>query len=125
VQLAERLQQITPIHRAESPDDKLVYFCNSGTEAVESALKLARYREGRQYVIGFYGSFHGRTMGSLSVTSSKAIQRAGYSHIPGGVEHVPYPGKIATEQAKNDSFDWGDDAAFIEDVIIKRIFSVN
>ncbi len=125
VELAERLQQITPIHNAEAPDDKLIYFCNSGTEAVEAALKLARYREGRQYVIGFYGSFHGRTMGSLSVTSSKAIQRAGYSHIPGGVEHVPYPGKIETEKAMNDSFDWGDAAAFIEDVIIKRKFPAN
>jgi 4-aminobutyrate aminotransferase len=124
VQLAERLQQITPIHHAESPDDKLVYFCNSGTEAIEAALKLARY-QGRQYVIGFYGGFHGRSMGALSVTSSKAIQRAGYTHIPGGVEHVPYPGKFATEKAKNDSYDWGDAAAYIEQYIIKRKFPAN
>jgi 4-aminobutyrate aminotransferase len=124
VQLGERLQQITPIHNAHAPDDKRVYFCNSGTEAIEAALKLARY-QGRQYVIGFYGGFHGRSLGSLSVTASKAIQRAGYTHIPGGVEHVPYPGKIATEKAKNDSYDWGDAAAYIENYVIKRKFPGN
>jgi 4-aminobutyrate aminotransferase len=120
IQLAEKLQQITPIHHAAGSDDKLVYFCNSGTEAVEAALKLARYREGRKYIIGFYGAFHGRTMGSLSVTASKAIQRAEYSYIPGGVEHVPYPGKWFSEKAKYDSYDWGDAVAYIEQFLIKR-----
>lgn len=121
VDLGEKLQHITPINKAKSPDDKLVYFCNSGTEAVEAALKLARYQEpGRGHVIGFYGSFHGRSYGALSVTASKAIQRGGYPFIPGGVEHVPYPGRDATEQAKNDSYDWGDAVAYIENYIIKK-----
>lgn len=119
IALAERLQQITPIHNAANPSDKLVYFGNSGTEAIEAALKLARY-QGRQYVIGFYGSFHGRSMGSLSVTASKYVQRAHYTHIPGGVEHVPYPGKHFTERAKQDSYDWGDAVQYIEDVVLKR-----
>ncbi|MBK9122566.1 MAG: aminotransferase class III-fold pyridoxal phosphate-dependent enzyme [Chloroflexi bacterium] len=119
IALAERLQQITPIQNAADPSDKLVYFGNSGTEAVEAALKLARY-QGRQYVIGFYGSFHGRSMGSLSVTASKYVQRAHYTHIPGGVEHVPYPGKHYTERAKQDSYDWGDTVQYIEDFVLKR-----
>lgn len=94
VRLAEKLQQIIPIHGADNPADKLVYFGNSGTEAIEAALKLARYQNGnRSHVIAFYGGFHGRTMGSLSVTASKAVQRAGYPYIPGGVTHVPYPAR--------------------------------
>jgi 4-aminobutyrate aminotransferase len=120
IRLAEKLQQITPIHNAQNPDEKLVYFCNSGTESIEAALKLSRYREDRKYIIGFYGGFHGRTMGALSVTASKAIQREGYSYIPGGVEHVPYPGKWFSEKAKYDSYDWGDTAAYIEQFLIKR-----
>lgn len=120
VELAERLQKITPINGAENPEDKRVYFGNSGTEAIEAALKLARYRENRNYIIGFYGSFHGRSYGSLSVTASKYVQRANYPYIPGGVEHVPYPGKWGSERAKNDSYDWGDVAQYIEDFVLKR-----
>jgi 4-aminobutyrate aminotransferase len=120
LRLAENLQRITPIHRAAGPADKRVYFGNSGTEAVEAAIKLARYRENRKYIIGFYGGFHGRTMGSLSVTASKAIQREAYSYIPGGVEHVPYPGRPFSDKARDDSYDWGDVVQFIEDFLIKR-----
>lgn len=120
IKLAENLQRITPIQGAAQLDDRRVYFGNSGTEAVEAALKLARYRENRKYIIGFYGGFHGRTMGSLSVTASKAIQRDEYSFIPGGVEHVPYPGRPLADLARNDAYDWGDAVQFIEDYIIKR-----
>lgn len=120
VELAERLQAITPIHGASTADDKRVYFGNSGTEAVEAALKLARYRENRNYIIGFYGSFHGRSYGSLSVTASKYVQRANYPYIPGGVEHVPYPGKWYSGRAQQDSYDWGDVVQFIEDFVLKR-----
>ncbi|MEQ8674317.1 MAG: acetyl ornithine aminotransferase family protein [Aggregatilineales bacterium] len=95
--LAERLQQIIKINGVEDPGDVMTYFGNSGTEAIEAALKLARYQEPkRNHIIAFYGSFHGRTMGALSVTASKPTQRADYSYIPGGVEHIPYPGKFAT-----------------------------
>lgn len=122
IQLAENLQSITPIHNADDPEDKLVYFGNSGTEAVEAALKLARYRPNRNYIIGFYGAFHGRSMGSLSVTASKYTQRENYPYIPGGVEHVPYPGKFFSERAKNDSYDWGDVVQFIRDFVLRRKF---
>ena len=84
VDLAEKLQSIAPM------DDTLVYLANSGTEAVESAIKLAMYKTGRSKFLGFLGAFHGRTLGSLSFTASKAVQRANYM---AGVKvyHVPYP----------------------------------
>lgn len=84
VELAEKLQAIAPM-----PDTK-IYLANSGTEAVESAIKLAMYKTGRSKFIGFLGAFHGRTLGSLSFTASKAVQRAKYK--PGvHVQHIPYP----------------------------------
>ena len=84
VELAEKLQAIAPM-----PDAK-VYFGNSGTEAVEAAIKLAMYKTGRRKFVGFMGAFHGRTLGSLSFTASKSVQRASYTT---GVKvyHVPYP----------------------------------
>jgi len=69
----------------------MCFFGNSGTEAVEAALKLARYATGRPRFIGFLGGFHGRTMGSLAFTSSKYTQQAGFFPTMPGVTHVPYP----------------------------------
>jgi 4-aminobutyrate aminotransferase len=66
------------------------FYANSGTEANEAALKLARYKTGRYGILGFLGSFHGRTMGSLSLTSSRAIQRRGFGPMQGGTFHAPY-----------------------------------
>jgi 4-aminobutyrate aminotransferase len=68
-----------------------VFFTNSGSEAVEGALKLARYATRRDKLIAFYGGFHGRTMGSLSLTASKSTQRKGFGALLSGVEHIPYP----------------------------------
>jgi len=85
-QLAEKLAQIAP---GDSP--KRVYFGNSGTEAMEAALKLARYYTGRHRFLAFLGSFHGRTFGALSLTASKAVQRKGFGPLLPGVSHVPYP----------------------------------
>lgn len=120
VELAEKLQQIVPIKNA-APEDIMTYFCNSGTEAVEAALKLARYQDPkRSYIIGFYGAFHGRTMGALSVTASKYVQRAGYPFIPGGVEHVPYPAKSA---CAGDGGIVCDAVKFIEHYIFKKKIS--
>jgi 4-aminobutyrate aminotransferase len=69
------------------------FFAQSGTESVEAALKLARYTTGRGRFIGFLGGFHGRTMGSLSFTSSKYTQQKGFFPTMPGVTHVPYPNK--------------------------------
>jgi 4-aminobutyrate aminotransferase len=84
VDLAERMQGIAPM-----PDTQ-IYFSNSGTEAVESAIKLAMYKTGRKQFIGFFGAFHGRTLGSLSFTASKYVQRAKYQ-LGVRVSHIPYP----------------------------------
>jgi 4-aminobutyrate aminotransferase len=125
VDLAEKLHQIVPIHNAESPEDKLTYFANSGTESVEAALKLARYADPkRDHIIAFYGGFHGRTMGSLSVTASKATQRAGYPYIPGGVTHVPYPARNQCEGCNDGgccSQCWCDAVGFIEKFVFKKV----
>lgn len=84
--LAERLGKTVP-----GSEGKKVFFTNSGTEAIEGAVKLARYTTKRDKMIAFYGCFHGRTMGSLSLTASKSTQRKGFGALLGGVEHIPYP----------------------------------
>ncbi|MEW6342035.1 MAG: acetyl ornithine aminotransferase family protein [Paraburkholderia sp.] len=86
IRLAELVAEIAPF---EEP--AMTFFCNSGTEAVEGALKLARSTSGRQRFIGFIGGFHGRTMGSLAFTASKYSQQAGFFPAMPGVTHVPYP----------------------------------
>ncbi len=86
ITLADRLSKIAPMkgpHR--------VYYGNSGAEAIECALKLARYHTKRQHIIAFYGAFHGRTMGALSLTASKPQQHRRFSPLMPGVTHIPYP----------------------------------
>jgi 4-aminobutyrate aminotransferase len=84
--LAERLARHAPMD-----EPAMSFLGNSGTEAVEGAIKLARYVTGRPRYLGFLGSFHGRTMGSLSFTSSKYTQQKGFAPTMPGVTHVPYP----------------------------------
>ena len=86
VRLAEELGATAPFSGGSRS-----FFGNSGTEAVEACVKLARYATGRHNVIAFLGAFHGRTMGSLSLTASKAIQRRGFGPMLPGVYHAPYP----------------------------------
>src|ERR1700682_2921134 len=86
VTLAERLSAIAPM-----PGPHRFYYGNSGAEAIECALKLARYHTGRQNVIAFFGAFHGRTMGALSLTASKPQQRRRFAPLVTGVTHVRYP----------------------------------
>jgi 4-aminobutyrate aminotransferase len=83
-ELTERLSEIAPMSGARS------FLTNSGTEGVEAAIKLARWSTGRQYVIAFYGSFHGRSYGSVSLTGSKANYRAGFGPLLPGVLHAYY-----------------------------------
>ena len=85
VRLAEEFEAIAPFSGGARS-----FFSNSGTEAVEAAIKLARYTTKRFGLIAFIGSFHGRTLGSLSLTSSKAIQRRGFGPMQPGVFHAPY-----------------------------------
>lgn len=86
VRVAERINEIAPIQ-----EDVVVFLANSGTESVEAALKLARYATGRRQFIGFLGGFHGRSMGSLSFTASKARQQERFFPTMPGVWHVPFP----------------------------------
>ncbi len=86
VTLGERLSKIAPM-----PGPHKIYYGNSGTEAIEGALKLARYHTKRQHVIAFLGAFHGRTMGALSLTASKPQQRRRFGPPPPGVTHIQYP----------------------------------
>jgi 4-aminobutyrate aminotransferase len=83
--LAEKLARIVP-----GGPDKKVFLTNSGTEAVEAAFKLARYATGRKHVIAFLGSFHGRTLGSLSLTASRSVYRARFGPLIPEVHHIPY-----------------------------------
>ncbi len=86
VMLAEKLASIAP-----GPFSKKVFLCNSGTEANEAAIKLAKFSTKRKYFIAFIGAFHGRTMGSLSLTASKPIQKKWFFPTMDGVVHVPFP----------------------------------
>jgi 4-aminobutyrate aminotransferase len=86
IRLGERLDELSPLK-----EPAMSFFAQSGTEAVEAALKLARHVTGRGRFIGFLGGFHGRTMGSLAFTSSKYTQQTGFFPVMPGVTHVPYP----------------------------------
>src|SRR5271156_6068432 len=86
VELAEKLAAIAPGKEA-----KRVYFGNSGAEAIEAAIKLVKFHTRRQHIIAFHGAFHGRTMGALSLTASRAVQRKGFGTLLSGVFHMPFP----------------------------------
>jgi 4-aminobutyrate aminotransferase len=86
IKVAETINRLNPVG-----EPAMCFFANSGTESVEGAIKLARYVTGRQRFIGFYGGFHGRSMGSLSFTASKYTQQAGFFPTMPGVTQIPYP----------------------------------
>ena len=116
--LAERLSAVAPMHGPHR-----FFYGNSGAEAIECALKLARYHTGRQQVIAFLGAFHGRTMGALSLTASKPQQKRRFSPMVPGVTHVRYPyayrGCVGGPQ-EEEAFALGC-ARYIEDKLFKTI----
>jgi 4-aminobutyrate aminotransferase len=85
VELAEKLAALTP-----GGVPRRVFFGNSGAEAIEAAIKMARYHTGRGQFLAFYGAFHGRTMGALALTASRSGQQRGFFPVMQGVHHVPY-----------------------------------
>lgn len=101
-QLGQKLDEIVPV-----PSPTKTHFANSGTEAVETALKLAMHATGREKFIAFFNSFHGRTLGSLSLTSSKAAQRRGFKRQALDVVHVPYPNEFRNPFSAGDCGDGG------------------
>lgn len=86
IDLAQRLAELAP-----GPSAKRVFFTNSGAEALEAALKLARWHTGRSRIIAFMGAFHGRTYGAMSLSGSKLVHRRGFSPLVPDIHHVPYP----------------------------------
>lgn len=116
VELAEKLAALAP---GDIP--RRVYFGNSGTEAVEAALKMARYHTGRDKFIAFFGGFHGRTMGSLSLTGSKSIQRKGFGPLVPGVSHIPYAYCYRCAYGKQPDTCAVECVKVIEDQLIKTI----
>jgi 4-aminobutyrate aminotransferase len=86
IELAERLARTAP-----GPSAKKVFFCNSGAEAVEAALKLARWHSERSRIVAFFGAFHGRTYGAMSLSGSKLVHRRGFSPLVPDVHHVAFP----------------------------------
>ena len=116
VDLAERLAAVAP-----GKEPKKVCFGNSGTEAIEAAIKLARYHTRRNNIIAFYGCFHGRTLGALSLTASKAVQRKGFGALLPGIFHIPYPNSYRCPYGNPSPCDCVEAATFLEDDIFKRI----
>ena len=117
--LAELAQKLAAI--APGPEPKRVYFGNSGTEAVEAAIKLARYHTRREKIIAFYGAFHGRTMGALSLTASKPVQRRGFGALLPGVFHVPYPNPYRCPYGRPAPSCCTECAAFLERELFRKI----
>ena len=118
VELAERLSKIAPMAGPHK-----IYYGNSGAEAVEAALKLARYHTRRQNVIAFFGAFHGRTMGALSLTASKPQQKRRFAPLVPGVTHVRYPDVYrgcSGSQQDSEAFALGC-ARYIEEKLFKTI----
>ena len=116
VDLAEKLATLAP-----GDVERRVSFGNSGAEAMEGAMKLARYSTGRPGFIAFLGSFHGRTMGALSLTARKAVQRRGFGPLVPGVVHAPYPNCYRCPFGQTPANCAVECAKFIEDTLLKTI----
>ena len=113
ITLGERLSKVAPMKGPHK-----IYYGNSGAEAIEAALKLARYHTKRQNIIAFYGAFHGRTMGALSLTASKPQQRRRFAPLVPGVTHVPYPNVYRATSADAEAYAL-ETARFIEEKLFK------
>ena len=117
IELSEQLAQIAPFNGPAK-----VFLTNSGTESVEGAIKLARYHTGRSQVIGFLGAFHGRTMGSVTLSASKAAYRRGFFPLMNGVIHAPFPDPYRPILVSLPGEDYGDTVVrYIEEQIFSRL----
>jgi 4-aminobutyrate aminotransferase len=117
VELGEKINDIAPFM-----DRAVSFMTNSGTESIEAAIKLARYYTGRTEFIGFFGGFHGRTMGSLSFTASKSMYHKSFFPLMNGVVHAPYPNEYRPLLAMNPGEDYGEIVVrYIEEEILGHI----
>ncbi|MCC7126904.1 MAG: acetyl ornithine aminotransferase family protein [Acidobacteria bacterium] len=118
VRLGEVFNEIAPFD-----GQKRSFFSNSGTEANEAAIKLARYSTKRHGIIAFLGSFHGRTLGSLSMTASRAIQRKGFGPPLAGTYHAPYPNCYRCPSGRGPAACAADCLNFIQDQLLVHLIS--
>jgi len=117
ITLAEKLAEIAPWSGPSA-----CFMTNSGTESVESAIKLARYHTGSTQFIGFLGAFHGRTLGAVSFTASKAHYKNGFFPLMNGVVHVPFPNPYRPVLQRRPGMGDGETVvAFIEEEILDRL----
>jgi 4-aminobutyrate aminotransferase len=117
VRLGERLDHIAPFD-----EEAVSFMTNSGTESVEAAIKLARYYTGSTQFIGFLGGFHGRTLGSLSFTASKALYHEGFYPLMNGVVHVPFPNPYRPVLVSRPGEDYGETIVrYIEEQILGKL----
>ena len=117
VELSEKFNQIAPFS-----EDAAVFLTNSGTESVEAAIKLARYHTGKSQLIGFLGAFHGRTMGSITMTASKPVYHRGFFPLMNGVVHVPFPDPYRPLLQTRSGESYGETIVrYIEEQILGRI----
>jgi 4-aminobutyrate aminotransferase len=117
IELAEKLDEIAPFQEAA-----ISFLTNSGTESVETAIKLARYQTGRTNFIGFTGGFHGRTMGAVTFTASKSTYHKGFYPLMNGVVHAPFPNPYRPILERAHGEDYGETVVrYIEEQIFRQI----
>ncbi len=117
IDLGEKLDEIAPFGEAA-----VSFMTNSGTEAVETAIKLARYQSGRMNFIGFTGAFHGRTMGAVTFTASKPTYHRGFYPLMNGVVHAPFPDPYRPILDRLPGEDYGETVVrYIEEQILGHI----
>ena len=117
IELAEKLNELAPFDEAA-----VSFMTNSGTEAVETAIKLARYHTGRSNFIGFTGAFHGRTMGAVTFTASKPAYHGGFYPLMNGVVHAPFPNPYRPVLDCRPGEDYGQTVVrYIRDQILEHI----
>jgi 4-aminobutyrate aminotransferase len=119
VELGEKLDEIAPFQ-----EQAVSFMTNSGTESVEAAIKLARYKTERSQFIGFLGGFHGRTMGAVTFTASKSSYHRGFFPLMGGVVHAPYPDTYRPILHSEPGEDYGETVVrYIEEQILGKILA--
>jgi 4-aminobutyrate aminotransferase len=117
IELAEKLDEIAPMQEAA-----VSFLTNSGTESVETALKLARFHTKRTNFIGFTGAFHGRTMGAVTMTASKAMYHSGFYPLMNGVVHAPFPNPYRPILERKPGEDYGETVVrYIDEQILRQI----
>jgi 4-aminobutyrate aminotransferase len=117
VSLAEKLNEIAPFEEAA-----VSFMTNSGTESIETAIKLARYHTGRMNFIGFTGAFHGRTLGAVTFTASKTTYHRGFYPLMNGVVHAPFPNPYRPMLDRQAGEDYGETVVrYIEEEILGHI----